>query len=37
MHEENLVPGIEEDKIPTSYPEDKFPVHVIPDEGESGR
>ena len=29
-----MVPGIEEDIIPTSEPEYKMPVHVIPDEGE---
>ena len=28
-----LVPGIEEDKTPTSEPEDKLHLHVIPDEG----
>ena len=28
-HEEYLVPGIEEDKIPTSELEEKMPVHVI--------
>ena len=32
--EGDLVPGIEEDVIPTSKPEDKMPVHVIPDKGE---
>ena len=37
MHEENFVPGIEEDKIPTSEPEEKLPVHVIPDEEKSAR
>ena len=31
---EYLVPGIEEDVIPTSKSENKMPVHVIPDEGE---
>ena len=30
---EDLVTGIEEDKIPTSDIEDKIPVLVIPDEG----
>ena len=30
---ESLVPGIEEDIIPTSKPEEKMHVHVIPDEG----
>ena len=30
---EDLVPGIEEDIITTSKPEDKIPLHVIPDEG----
>ena len=34
-HEEYLVPGIDEDKIPTSETEDNIPVHVIPDEGGS--
>ena len=29
-----LMQGIEEDKTNTSEPEDKLPVHVIPDEGE---
>ena len=29
-----MVPGIEEDVITTSKPEDKMPVHVISDEGE---
>ena len=32
---EDLVPGIEEDIISTSKPEEKMPVHVTPDEGES--
>ena len=32
-----LVPGVEEEKNPTSETEDKLPVHVIPDEGESLR
>ena len=32
-HEEDLVTGIEEEKINTSEPEDKVPLHVIPDEG----
>ena len=31
---ECLVPGIEEDVIPTSKLEENMPVHVIPDEGE---
>ena len=31
---EDLVPCIEEDIIPTSEPEYKMPVHIIPDEGE---
>ena len=30
---EDLVPGIEEDIISTSKPEEKMPVHVTPDEG----
>ena len=29
-----MVPGIEEDVIPTSKPEEKMYVHVILDEGE---
>ena len=29
-----MVPGIEEENITTSKPEDKMPVHVIPDERE---
>ena len=37
LHKEYLVPGIEEDKTSKSEPEDnpeeKFHVHVIPDEG----
>ena len=37
MHEEDLVPGIEEYKIPMSDPEYKLPAHVIPDEEESVR
>ena len=36
-HEEYLVPGIEEDTILTSEPEDKMPLPIIPDEGESMR
>ena len=28
------MPGIEEDVITTSNPEEMMPVHVIPDEGE---
>ena len=36
-NKEYLVPGIEEDIIPISEPEDKMPVHVIPDEGERVR
>ena len=32
MHKEYLVPGIEENNIPTSEPEDKMPVHIILDE-----
>ena len=36
-HKTYLVPGIEEVFIPTSEPEDKIPVHVIPDEGERVR
>ena len=31
------MPGIEEYIIPTSEPEDKMPVHVIPDDGERVR
>ena len=31
------MPGIQEDKIPMSEPEDKVRVHIIHDEGESGR
>ena len=31
-HKEYLVPGIEENNIPTSEPEDKMPVHIILDE-----
>ena len=34
VENEYLLPGIEEDVIPTSKPEDKMTVHVIPDEGE---
>ena len=34
---EYLVPGIEEDIIPTSKPEKRMPVHVITDEGEGVR
>ena len=34
---EYLVPGIEEDIIPTSKPEDMITMHVIPDEGERVR
>ena len=34
QHEKDLISGIEEDNIPTSEPEDKMHVHVIPDEGE---
>ena len=33
-NKEDLVPCIEEDIIPTSEPEYKMPVHIIPDEGE---
>ena len=33
-HKEDFVPGIEEDIITTSEPEDKMPVQVIPDEKE---
>ena len=33
-HGEYLVPGIKEDKIPTSEPGDNMYVHVIPDDGE---
>ena len=33
-NKEYLVPGIEEDIIPTSEPEKNMPVNVIPDEGE---
>ena len=36
-HKEYLVPVIEEANIPTSELEDKMPVHLIPDEGESVR
>ena len=36
-HKEHLVPGIEEDNIPKSEPEDNMPVHIIPDGGESVR
>ena len=36
-HEEDLMPGIEEDKITTSEPEEKMPVQEIPDEVESVR
>ena len=36
-NKDNLVPGIKEEKTPTSEPEDKLPVHIIPDEGESMR
>ena len=32
-HEGYLVPGMEEDKIHSSEPEYKMPVHVIPDKG----
>ena len=35
--EGDLVPGIEEDVIPTSKPEDNMPVHVIPNKGEITR
>ena len=34
---EDLVPGIQEDVIPTSKPEENMTVHVIPDEGERVR
>ena len=34
---EDLVPGKEEDIIPTSKPEADMPVHVIPNEGERMR
>ena len=34
---EDLVPGIQEDAIPTSKPEENMPVNVIPDEGERVR
>ena len=34
---EDLVPGIEEDVIPMSEPEENMPVHIIPDEGERVR
>ena len=34
---EYLVPGIQEDAIPTSKPEANMPVHVIPDEEERVR
>ena len=37
MHEEYLVPDIEEDNITTSDPEENLPVYIIPDEGESVR
>ena len=33
-NEEYLVPGIEEEIIPTSETEDNIPVHIIPDKGE---
>ena len=40
-HKEDFVPGIDEDKNPTSEPEDNpednIPLHVIPDEGETVR
>ena len=29
-HKEDLVPGIEEDNITTSEPEDTMPMHAIP-------
>ena len=34
---EYLIPGIEEEFIPTSEPEEKMHVHVITDEGERVR
>ena len=36
-HKEDFLPGIEEDIIPMSEPQDKIPVHLIPDEGERVR
>ena len=33
-HKEDLVPGIQEDIIPTPEPENKMPVHITPDEEE---
>ena len=36
-HKEDLVPSIGEDIIPTSEPEDKMPVQIIPDEVERVR
>ena len=36
-NKEDLVPGIKEEIIPTSEPEENIPVHVIPDEGETVR
>ena len=33
----DIVPCIEEDKTPTSDPEENLPVNVIPDEEESAR
>ena len=32
-HGDYFMPGIEEDKIHNSEPEDKIPVNLIPDEG----
>ena len=34
---EDLVPGIEEEILPTSEPDDNIPVHTTPDEGERVR
>ena len=34
---EDLVPGIEEDTIPISKPEENMPVYIIPAEGERVR
>ena len=37
VEKEDLVPGIEEDIFPSSKPEEKTPMHVIPDEGKTVR
>ena len=33
QNEDDIVPGIKEDKTSISHPEDQLHMHVIPDEG----